>query len=56
VRGPASFNSQRILNLGDSINNDDAVNLRTVKIEISQNDMMELSKYLRLDGSSAQTI
>jgi len=49
---PVSFNSQRILNLGDPLNNDDAVNLRTAKIEISQNNMMEFPKYLRLDGSS----
>ena len=55
LREPVSFNSQRILNLGDPINNDDAVNLRTVKIESSQNNMMELSKYLRLDGSSEPT-
>jgi len=50
-----SFSSQRILNLGDPINNKDALNLRTVKIEISQNNMMELPRYLRLDGSSEPT-
>jgi len=55
LRGPVSFNSQRVLNLGDPKNNDHAVNLRTVKIEISQNNMMELPKYLRLDGSSEPT-
>jgi len=43
------------LNLGARIDNDDSVNLRTVKIEISQNNMMELPQYLRLDGSSEPT-
>ena len=55
LRGPVSFNSQRILNLGDPENNDDAVNLRTLQTEISQNNMMELPKNLRLDGSSEPT-
>jgi len=55
LKGPVSFNSQRILNLGDPINNDDAVNLRTLETEISQNNMMELPKYLRLGGSSELT-
>jgi len=55
LRGPVSFNSQRILNLGHPIDDDDAVNLGTLKIEISQNNMMELPKYLRLDGSSEPT-
>jgi len=55
LRGPMSFNSQRIWNLGDPINNDDAVNLRTVETEISQNNMRELPKYLRLDGSLEPT-
>ena len=45
LRGPVSFNSQRILNLGDPENNDDAVNLRTLQTDISQNNMMELPKY-----------
>jgi len=31
LRGPVSFNSQRILNLGDPENNDDAVILRTLQ-------------------------
>jgi len=31
LRGPVSFNSQRILNLRDPENNDDAVNLRTLQ-------------------------
>ena len=53
LRGPVSCNNQRILNLGHPI--DDAVNLRTVNIEISQNNTMELPKYLRLDGSSEPT-
>ena len=39
-----SFNSERILNLGDPINNDDAVNLRTVKIEISQKQYDGITK------------
>jgi len=55
LRGPVSFNGQKILNLGDLENNDNAVNLRTHQIEISQNNMMELPKYLRLDGSSEPT-
>ena len=55
LRGPVTFNGQKILNLGDPINNDDAVNLRTLQTEISQNKMMELSKYIRLDGSSEPT-
>ena len=55
LRGPVSFNSQSILNLGHPIDDDDAVNLRTLKIEISQNNMMKLPKYLRLDGSSEPT-
>jgi len=55
LRGPVSFNGQRILNLGHPIDNDDAVNLRTVKTEMTQNNMMELPKYLRLDGSSEPT-
>jgi len=32
LRGPVNFNSQRILNLGHLIDDDDAVNLRTLKI------------------------
>jgi len=55
LRGPVSFNGQKILNLGDPENNDDAVNLRTLQTEISQNNMMELPKHLRLDGSSEPT-
>jgi len=55
LKGPVSFNSQKILYLGHPIDDDDAVNVRTVKIEISQNNMMELPKYLRLDGSSEPT-
>jgi len=42
LRGPVSFNGQKILNLGNPENNDDAVNLRTLQTEISQNNMMEL--------------
>ena len=42
LRGPVSFNSQRILNLGHPIDDDDAVNLITLKIKISQNNLMEL--------------
>jgi len=55
LRGPVSFNGKKILNLEDPENNDDAVNLITLKTEISQNNMMELTKYLKLDGSSAPT-
>jgi len=36
LRGPVSFNGKKILNLGDPENNDDAVNLITVKTEISR--------------------
>jgi len=43
------------LNLGHPIDDDDVVNLRTLQTEISQNSMMELLKYLRLDGSSEPT-
>jgi len=55
LRGPVSFNGKKILNLGDPENNDDAVNLRTLQTEISQNNTRELPKYLRLDGSSEPT-
>jgi len=55
LRGPVSLNGKKILNLGDPENNDDAVNLRTLKTEISQNNMMELTKYLRLVGFSEPT-
>jgi len=50
-----SFNGQKILNLGDPINNDNAINLRTLQTEISQNNMRELMNYIRLDGSSEPT-
>ena len=55
LRGPVSFNGQKILNLGGPINNDDAVNLRTLQSEISQNNMRELMNCIRLDGSSETT-
>jgi len=54
LTGPVSFNGQKILNVGDPENND-AVNLKTLQTEISQNNMIELPKYLRLDGSSEPT-
>jgi len=40
---------------GDPINNDDAVNLRPLQTEISQNNMRELMNYIRLDGPSELT-
>ena len=55
LRGPVSFNGQKILNLGDPTNNDDAVNLRTLQTEFSQNNMKKLPNCLRLDGSSELT-
>ena len=55
LRVPVSFNEQKILTLGDPKNNDHAVNLRTLQTEISQNNTMELPKYLSLDGSSEPT-
>ena len=55
LRGLVSFKGQKILNLGDPENNDDAVNLRTLLTEIAQNNMMKLPNYLRLDGSSEPT-
>jgi len=55
LRVPVSFNGQKILTLGDPKNNDHAVNLRTLQTEISQNNTMELPKYLSLDGSSEPT-
>ena len=55
LRGPVSFNGQKILNLGDPINNDNVVNLRFLQTEISQNNKKELSMYIRLDSSSEPT-
>jgi len=55
LRGPVSFNGQKILNLGDPINNDNAVNLRTLQTEIAQNNMKELPNYQRIHGSSEPT-
>jgi len=54
LRGRVSFNGKKILNPGNP-ENDDAVNLRTLQTEISQNNLMELPKYLRLVGSSEPT-
>jgi len=50
-----SFSGQKLLNLGDPINNDDAVNLRTLQTEISQNNIRESMNFIRRDGYSEPT-